>query len=45
MTRLLKTLIIGRLTATVDSSSRDMLAGLSKWGILKVPSGFERMHG
>jgi hypothetical protein len=38
MTRLLNTPIIGRLTASVDSSSIDMLAGLSKWPILSVLS-------
>src|SRR5438067_13288689 len=37
MTRLLKIPIIGRFTAAVDSSRIDMLAGLSKWPILKVP--------
>src|SRR5205085_2281373 len=34
-TRLLKTPIIGRFTAAVDSSSIDMLAGLSKCPILR----------
>ena len=37
MTRLLNTPIIGRLTASVDSSSIDMLAGLAKCPILSVP--------
>src|SRR5690242_20358692 len=40
MTRLLNTPIVGRLTATVDSSSIDMLAGLSKWPILRMPPDF-----
>src|SRR6516165_12563610 len=40
ITRLLNTPIIGRLTAAVDSSSIDMLAGLSKWPILRIPPGF-----
>ena len=40
MTRLLNTPIIGRFTASVDSSSIDMLAGLSKWPILSVPPDF-----
>src|SRR6266481_3181419 len=40
ITRLLKTPIIGRLTATVDSSSSDTLAGLSKWGTLRMPPCF-----
>src|SRR3984893_9809328 len=40
MTRLLKTPIIGRLTASVDSSSIDMLAGLSKWPIFRIPPCF-----
>ena len=40
MTRLLNTPDIGRLTACVDSSSIDMLAGLSKWPILSVPPDF-----
>jgi hypothetical protein len=31
----LKTPIIGRSAAAVDSSSSDILAGLSKWEILK----------
>src|SRR5580700_1318334 len=39
-TRLLNTPIVGRLPATVDSSSIDMLAGLSKWPILRVPPDF-----
>src|SRR6516162_3730659 len=39
-TRLLKTPIIGRLTATVDSSSSDMLAGLSKCGTFRMPPCF-----
>src|ERR1700738_5021007 len=47
MTRLLKTPIIGRLTASVDSSSIDMLAGLSKWPILRIPPDFcaDAIHG
>jgi hypothetical protein len=40
MTRLLKTPIIGRLTASVDSSSIDMLAGLSKWPACRKPPCF-----
>src|SRR6516225_5666866 len=40
MTRLLNTPDIGRLTACVDSSSGDMLAGLSKCPSLKMPPGF-----
>jgi hypothetical protein len=40
MTRLLKTPIIGRLTAPVASSCIDMLAGLSKWDILRMPPCF-----
>jgi hypothetical protein len=32
--------IIGRFTASVDSSSIDMLAGLSKWPIFRVPPDF-----
>jgi hypothetical protein len=40
MTRLLNTPDIGRLTACVDSSSGDMLAGLSKCPILRMPPGF-----
>src|SRR5215469_6974436 len=40
MTRLLNTPDIGRLTAWVDSSSGDMLAGLSKCPIRKMPPGF-----
>ncbi len=40
ITRLLKTPIIGRLTATVDSLSSDTLAGLSKWGTLRMPPCF-----
>src|SRR5258708_33907797 len=40
MTNLFKTPIIGRLTATVDSSSNDMLAGLSKLGTLRMPPCF-----
>src|SRR5216684_4945326 len=39
-TRLLNTLIIGRLTAAVDSSSIDMLAGLSKWPTFRMPPVF-----
>src|SRR6516225_4668230 len=37
MTRLLNTPDIGRLTACVDSSSIDMLAGLSKCPIFRIP--------
>src|SRR6516225_2432431 len=40
MTRLLNTPDIGRLTAIVDSSSGDMLAGLSKWPIFITPPCF-----
>src|SRR6266849_296746 len=40
MTRLLKTPIIGRIAAVVDSSRSDMLAGLSKWEILRTPPAF-----
>src|SRR5438093_6827655 len=40
ITRLLKTPIIGRLAAAVDSSCSDMLAGLSKWDILTTPPCF-----
>src|SRR6266404_7453536 len=40
MTRLLKTPIIGRLTAAVASSCNDMLAGLSKCDICRTPPGF-----
>ena len=43
MTRLLNTPIIGRLVASVDSSSIDMLAGLSKWPILRIPPCFAPM--
>jgi hypothetical protein len=39
MTRLLNTPDIGRFTASVASSSIDMLAGLAKWPILSVPPG------
>src|SRR5437867_9983188 len=39
-TRLLKTPIIGRIAAVVDSSRSDMLAGLSKWEVLRTPPGF-----
>src|SRR5258708_21692610 len=39
ITRLLKTPIIGRLTAAVASSCSDMLAGLSKCDILRMPPG------
>src|SRR5260370_42122380 len=39
-TRLLNTPIIGRKAAKVDSSCRDMLAGLSKKGILRMPPCF-----
>ena len=38
MTRLLNTPIIGRLVASVDSSSIDVLAGLSKWSIFEDPA-------
>jgi hypothetical protein len=37
----LNTLIIGRLTAAVDSSSIDMLAGLSKWPTLRMPPAYQ----
>src|SRR5580704_2624711 len=40
ITRLLKTPIIGRSAAAVDSSRSDMLAGLSKWEILRIPPVF-----
>ena len=40
ITRLLKTPIIGRLTAPVASSCIDMLAGLSKCDICKTPPDF-----
>src|SRR5215472_8045663 len=40
ITRLLKTPIIGRLAAAVASSCNDMLAGLSKWDILRTPPCF-----
>jgi hypothetical protein len=40
MTRLLKTPIIGRLTAPVASSCIDMLAGLSKCDITRIPPCF-----
>src|SRR6516164_6946346 len=43
MTRLLNTPIIGRLVTSVDSSSIDMLAGLSKWPILRIPPCFAPM--
>src|SRR5947199_4358548 len=39
-TRLLNTPITGRRAAAVDSSSSDMLAGLSKWEILRIPPDF-----
>src|SRR5438132_7195298 len=39
-TRLLKTPIVGRTAAAVDSSRGDMLAGLSKWEILSTPPAF-----
>src|SRR5437667_7372599 len=39
-TRLLKTPIVGRTAAAVDSSRGDMLAGLSKWEILRTPPAF-----
>src|SRR5271166_2136863 len=38
--QVVNTPIIGRLTATVDSSSSDMLAGLSKWVTLRMPPCF-----
>ncbi len=40
MTRLLKTPIIGRNVAAVDSSCSDIEAGLSKCDIRRVPPGF-----
>src|ERR1700736_4591502 len=40
ITRLLKIPIIGRSAAAVDSSRSDMLAGLSKWEILRIPPVF-----
>src|SRR5262249_18841170 len=40
ITRLLNTPAIGRLTSCVDSSSGDMLAGLSKCPIFRMPPGF-----
>src|SRR5712691_7618346 len=40
MTRLLNTLIIGRFTAFVDSSRSEILAGLSKWPMVRVPPCF-----
>src|SRR5437588_7619817 len=40
MTRLLNTPIAGRSAATVDSSRIDVLAGLSKCDILRIPPGF-----
>src|SRR6266436_760398 len=40
ITRLLNTPIIGRLAAAVASSCSDMLAGLSKWDILRTPPCF-----
>src|SRR5438874_5592218 len=40
MTRLLKTAIIGPSETIVDSSWIDMLAGLSPWGILRMPPDF-----
>src|SRR5262245_31351613 len=40
ITRLLKTPIIGRLAAAVASSCNDMLAGLSKCDILRMPPCF-----
>src|SRR6516165_11848955 len=47
MTRLLNTPIIGRLVASVDSSSIDMLAGLSKLPILRIRLALRRCrpHG
>src|SRR5436190_1896099 len=40
MTRLLNTPIIGPSVDIVDSSWIDMLAGLSRWGIRRMPPGF-----
>src|SRR4029077_16341704 len=40
ITRLLNTAIIGPSETIVDSSWIDMLAGLSPWGIFKMPPGF-----
>src|SRR5206468_2692313 len=40
ITRLLNTPIIGRLAAAVASSCSDMLAGLSKCDIFRMPPGF-----
>src|SRR6266478_10069742 len=37
--------IIGRLTAAVDSSSIDTLAGLSKWPTLRTPPDFCAIAG
>jgi hypothetical protein len=37
ITRLLNTLIVGRLAASVDSSSIDIEAGLSKWPACSTP--------
>src|SRR5712691_9571850 len=45
MTRLLNMPIIGRLVASVDSSSIDMLAGLSKWPIRNMPPDFCAIAG
>jgi hypothetical protein len=45
ITRLLKTPIIGRFTATVDSSSSETLAGLSKWVASESHPAFGRMPG
>src|SRR5205823_8467494 len=40
ITRLLNTAIIGPSETIVDSSWIDMLAGLSPWGILRMPPDF-----
>src|SRR5712691_10990643 len=44
-TRLLKTPIIGRSAAVVDSSCSDMLAGLSKWESCRMPPAFWAIAG
>src|SRR6266567_4239159 len=44
-TRLLKTPIIGRSAAGVDSSCSDMLAGLSKWESCRMPPAFWAIAG
>src|SRR6266700_2398541 len=44
-TRLLKTPIIGRSAAVVDSSCSDILAGLSKWESCRMPPAFWAMAG